>query len=197
MNKVELMARSLFWVLLAFIFVPSAYAGWKSDPQSSDIYFISIKKGSIAEVHHFDEFTVSVDNHMLTAEIPLDSVQTAVEIRDERMREFLFETKAFPTAILTADVSAVDINNLSVGQPDRVDVTGRLSLHGASRDISMSVHIVRLSQTAILISTAKPVIINAADFALLEGIAKLADLVGGIDIATAVPVGFSVLMRTQ
>ena len=98
--------------VVAFIAAP-AWADWTLNNEQSQLSFISIKKGDVAEVHRFDQLSGSFGgkgNIELT--IQLASVDTAIPIRDERMREMLFNTKAFPTASLSAKVDAAKVLDL-------------------------------------------------------------------------------------
>ena len=54
----------IFATLLATVFtsVP-ALAAWKLDNSHSQLSFISVKKGTVAETHHFTSFQGTMDEH--------------------------------------------------------------------------------------------------------------------------------------
>ena len=70
-----------------------ALADWTLDNERSIVNFISIKNASIGEVHRFRSLAGSVsDDGAVRLVIDLDSVETLIPIRNQRMRELLFET---------------------------------------------------------------------------------------------------------
>ena len=92
--------------LLAGLLVAStamAWADWEIDNSSSKINFVSVKNDSIGEMHSFDSLEGYINvagNAQLT--VNLESVETLIEVRNERMRELLFETVQFPVATISA-----------------------------------------------------------------------------------------------
>ena len=72
----------------------SANAAWQLDGERSALSFVSTKAINIAEVHRFGELSGGVDaDGMVNVSINLDSVDTAIELRDDRMKEMLFEKR--------------------------------------------------------------------------------------------------------
>lgn len=72
-------------------------------------------------------------------------------------------------------------------------VTLNLSLHGVVKDVEAEVTVVKLQDNRWLISSAKPVILNASDFNMIDGINTLRELAGLSSIATAIPVTFELV----
>ena len=67
-----------------------ANAPWHLVNEESRLTFVSIKAGDVAEVHTFNTMTGTVTaDGGATIEVSLDSVDTAIELRDERMRALL------------------------------------------------------------------------------------------------------------
>jgi polyisoprenoid-binding protein YceI len=120
--------------------------------------------------------------------ISLDSVETLIEIRNERMREMLFETVTFPTATAGATVAPELIATLADGGTVVTDVTFTLALHGVEKPFTVPVVITGEKGGAIQLFTPAPVIVNAADFGLEAGVAALQKVAGLQAISTAVPV---------
>ena len=77
----------------ALLLSPATWADWTLDNAGSRLSFVSIKATNVAEVHTFDALSGSVggDGHARVV-IQLASVNTLIPIRDERMREMLFQT---------------------------------------------------------------------------------------------------------
>jgi len=175
---------------LVFIAAP-AWADWTLNNDQSQLSFISVKKGDIAEVHRFDQLDGSVDgkgNVKLT--IQLASVDTAIPIRDERMREMLFNTNAFPRATLTASLDASLLSKLKVGDMMINTLQGQLNLHGQSSPVTAELVVAKLGPDTLLVSSRRPLVLQAGDFDLLEGVEKLREVAGLASISKAVPVSF-------
>lgn len=194
--------RSLQSLLLvaSMIFCISASAkhhqGWKLDTSNSSISFISIKKGNIAETHTFSEFSGKVDKGSATVTIKTESIESNVDIRNQRMREFLFETGLFPEITISADVDSA-LAKLSVGQSELVSLPASLSMHGVTKEITLMIRVSKLSETRVLVSSSQAVLIRAKDYNMLEGVVKLASLVNNLAIAETVPVSFSLVFESE
>jgi polyisoprenoid-binding protein YceI len=183
--------HSAVWFMVLLLFVAPAWADWTLNNAQSQLSFVSIKKGDIAEVHRFDQLDGSVDgkgNVKLT--IQLASVDTAIPIRDQRMREMLFETSAFPSAVLTATIDASEVNTLDVGDILMSSLKGQLSLHGQSGPVTAELAVARLGPKKLLVSSRKPMVLQVADYELLGGVDKLREVAGLDSISKAVPVSF-------
>ncbi len=187
-KKAHLIAILSLACLLSPVF---ANAGtWSLDPKASAISFVSVKKSDIAEAHSFDSFSgVIAESGTATVTIDTNSVKTGVEIRDERMIEFLFESVKFPNITITSDTFPLEKLEIGSTQIERIAAT--LSLHGIEQEIMMDVILHSVSDSKIAVSTIRPIIVKAKDFGLAEGISKLSSLVGDISIGKSVPVSFS------
>lgn len=184
--------RLLLCCLSVMVFsVSPAWADWTLKNDQSQLSFISIKKGDIAEVHRFDRLEGSVDKKgNVKLVIELASVDTAIPIRDERMREMLFDTKVFPRATLSGTVDANQVSKLKVGDMMVNTIQGQLSMHGKSSPVNAELVVARLAADTLLIASRKPVVLQAGDFDLLAGVEKLREVAGLSSISNAVPVNF-------
>lgn len=122
--------------------------------------------------------------------ISLASVDTSIELRDDRMREMLFETERFAAATVSAKVDAAALDGMEPGQSMHLTVEGNLSLHGESRPLPMDLVIARTGDHMLLVTSEKPVVVNAPEFKLAEGVEALREIAGLPSISTAVPVSF-------
>lgn len=183
------MLKSLFSIaLLATSF--SSLAAWQLQNDSSKLSFVSVKKDTIGEVHHFKTLSGTIaDDGKLSLEIDLTSVETNIPIRNERMQSMLFNTKAFPTLTLSADVSK-ELSAMKNAPTHVFSVPATLSLNGIEKTLSIEVFVARTSQDDLLVSAMTPVVINASDFNLDTGVAALQKVAGLPNIARAVPVTF-------
>jgi len=175
-------------VLLAGLSL-GAQADWQLEAEDSALFFVSIKSGSVAEIHRFKALDGRVDKTgKLELVIDLASVDTAIEIRDERMREHLFNTEQYAQATLAAELNASEYKGLKPGESVRIEPGLNLSLHGESQALDASLTVTKAADGSLRVTTRKPVIVNAGDFALTEGVEKLRELAGLPSIAQAVPV---------
>lgn len=183
-------------VLILCLLAPcgAAWADWELDNTSSKLSFVSIKNDAVGEVHSFASLVGYIGvtgNAQLT--IDLASVQTLIEIRDERMRELLFETVKFPTATVSAQVDPAVLAVAAEGGVVTADLPLTLSLHGQDKALTVPVVIVGEGQRRLRVFTAQPVLLNAGDFGLGEGVAALQKIAGLQAISTAVPVTLQLL----
>lgn len=187
---------SLLSLLLAGLGVQAAE--WQIDNAQSQLSFVSTKKVNVAEVHHFGMLTGGLSEAgEFDLAIDLESVNTGIDIRDSRMREFLFDVVDFPEANLVARVAPDFVNSLKVGESKASTVDGELSLHGQHQPLSFEVLVTKISETELLVNSAKPLILNVSDFELVQGVEKLRELAGLPSISHAVPVSFYLTLNAM
>ena len=188
MNPINNYARTVAG--LGLLFMASAVnAAWNLDSDASTLSFVSIKKDTVAEVHKFENLSGSVgDNGTVNIEIALASVDTGISIRDERMRKMLFETELFPKAMVSGDIDIENFSQLKPGQLQGEKLELSLSLHGKSKKFAAEVAVAKLEGKRLMVTTVKPIVINAADFELVKGVEALRDVAGLPSISSAVPV---------
>jgi hypothetical protein len=152
---------------------------------------ISIKQTDIAEVHTFENFRASIDDSGgANMQVDLASIATNVELRDERLREFLFDTTNFPMASAALQLDMLSVDTIAVGSSAEVPVSASFDLHGETRMLDATLLVTRLSETTIQVKTTQPIVLDASDYGLELGIQKLLELAGLESISTAVPVEF-------
>lgn len=177
-------------VLSAAISMP-ALADWNLDNDRSHLAFISIKAGDVAEVHSFKEMSGTIDSDgNVTVTLMLDSVDTLVPIRDERMREFLFDTTDYKEAVLSAKVDPALIADMPVGAIQTITAEGKLSLHGAEQSMTLVLQAAKSSDGTVMVASVKPLVIDAGKFGMSDGVEKLREIAGLSSISKAVPVSF-------
>lgn len=170
-------------------------AAWVLDNNGSSLYFLSIKVEHVVETHSFTSLSGQADTTSATVEIDLSSVDTAVELRDERMLDVLFEVALFASATVTADLTGLAVADLSPGESVTTELAFNLDLHGASNDMTAAVQLTQLADGALRIQTTSPVNVNAGDFSLVDGVNKLRELAGLPSVSYAVPVTFNLLFN--
>jgi polyisoprenoid-binding protein YceI len=181
-------------LLSSMLIAIPAQAAWRLNNDQSILSFISIKASDIAEVHHFNTLAGMIeDDGSVNVEIELASVDTLIPIRDQRMREVLFETNAFPIATVTAKIDPALAENLRAGEVTTVTAEVLVELHGEAAPMVIELDFVSLTDTRILVSSQKPVIVNAGMFNLVDGIEQLRQIAGLPSISKAVPVSFRLI----
>ncbi len=177
---------------------PAVATEWTLDPANSHLSFVSIKAGNIGEVHHFTEITGTIDDQgQAVVATTLDSVETLIPIRNERMREMLFKTTKYSDATLSAKIDPAAINALQPG--DQIDLVAEssLSLHGESQPLVLKMQAARLDADTIMVASTEPVVLDAAKFGMGEGVEKLREIAGLESISNAVPVTFVMTFDSQ
>lgn len=179
-------------ILLAFtlsVFTFSASAEWVLNNAESTLNVISIKKLKVGEVHSFKKLQGSLDNKgNVTLMVSLASVETNIPIRNDRMQQFLFEVPKFSEATVSTKIDIEKIIKMKVGESLIQTLPLELSIHGSKKVVDAEMRITSLVGNKLLVSTIKPMIINASDYALVKGIEKLTELAKLPSISTAVPV---------
>jgi hypothetical protein len=165
-----------------------ALAQWDLDGDRSAVQFMSVKNASVAELHHFRSITGGIsDTGAAQIALDLDSVETLVPIRNQRMRELLFETVRFPAAMLRAEVPS-SLSELPMGETRDTSIEVEVDLHGVKQSYIAEVLVTRLNDGALQVVISQPIVVKAADFGLEAGIEVLREVAGLQNISTAVPV---------
>jgi len=178
--------------LLGFLSL-SAHADWELNSTDSSLYYVTSKAAAISEVNSFTSLSGSIDNTEATLEIDLGSVDTAIEIRDQRVRDILFEIQTFPTATISINVDSAALANMAIGGSTTANYNYNLNLHGVSRDLSADLRITKTSANRIEIQPAQPIILGAGLFNLAEGVEALREIAGLASINPNIVVDFSLV----
>ncbi|MED5315216.1 MAG: YceI family protein [Pseudomonadota bacterium] len=181
------MMKTRFAVALAVPALLSllAFADWQVGPDSR-VQFVSIKNNTIGEVSHFEILSGSVtDAGEVEVRVVLDSVETNVGIRNERMKAMLFEVGLYPEAVITTQLDAGSMAVLSGG--GLTNVALQIDLHGqtVTKNVQLSVAV---SDQGVNATTTQPILLSAADFGLEGGVAALQEVAGLNAISRVIPV---------
>lgn len=167
----------------------SAFADWQLAGNDSSVNFVSVKKANIAEMHHFKSLSGGIsDAGKAQLVIDLASVETNIPIRNERMQQMLFETAKFAKATISADVDAAKLKALKPGQTASISADITVDVHGQQQSEKATLQVTGLEGGKLLVTTGAPIVINAGNYKLLEGIEKLRQVAGLDSISPIVPV---------
>ncbi|MGB0866509.1 MAG: YceI family protein [Granulosicoccaceae bacterium] len=183
-----------FRVLIAAAFSASlafpAFANaWTLDSEASHLTYLSTKitqaSTALTEENTFLTLAGSVIEGKAEITIDLSSVETNIPIRNERMQKHVFNTAEYPVATITAKLPN---GATALGNRD-LELPMTLSMNGVSKELVVAVR-VNATDTALVVTSTKMIVINAADFSMDGGLAKLQTLAGLGNIPIYVPVAF-------
>ncbi|MEO0871835.1 MAG: YceI family protein [Pseudomonadota bacterium] len=175
---------------------PLVKGAWEVDASASSLSYVSVKSGEIAEANSFSGLSGSVTPEgAASLEIDLSTIETKVDIRNERMRDIFFEVADHPTANVTATIDPAAFEKLSVGESITQPLSATLSVKGIEAPVETEVSVTRTSEDGVLVTSIEPVIVYADALKLTEGLGKLQELAGLPSITPVVPVSFSITFK--
>ena len=171
----------------AIVATPVLAEHWTLAPEGSHLAYGTIKKDTVGEVNSFTNLSghVSPDGKA-EIEIDLSSVETNIDIRNERMIEHVF--RKVGTAKLTAEFDMEEVADLGVGETTTVDAEAILSLAGTDVEFDAEMFVARLSETSVMVSTNDMVFISTEDAGVNAGVDKLMELAQLPGITRTVPI---------
>jgi polyisoprenoid-binding protein YceI len=178
-----------------------AGASWTVDTAQSSLSFVTVKAGqpgvaALAEVQSFKRFAGDLTPQgQIRFTVDLASVDTGIEIRDERLRTMLFNVKATPQATFSAQIEPAVLRELSATGVRDLDLAGQLVLAGQSQPVVAKVRVAQTKAGAISVATRAPIVVNASDYGLKAGVEALREVMGLNMISAAAPVSFTLVMR--
>jgi len=162
---------ALTGLALAFA-IPAFAESWTLDGESSKVAFGSVKKDTVGEVHHFSSLSGSVDDSgKVSVEIDVASVETWIDIRNERIQKMVLN--ASPKAVLSAQIDADALGKLAPGDTTLVDVEGTLSLNSNDVPIETSLFVARLSKKKMLVTTDEMIMLSTKEAGIDDGVSEL------------------------
>ena len=142
---------------------PLPEGAWQLAADQSNVGFVSVKAGNVGEAHSFKKLSGSVEpDGTVAVAIDLASVDTGIDIRNQRMRDMLFEVANFPDAKLTAKIDPNAIKALKPGERKTIAVPVTLDLHGTTNAIEAPLTSLNARQTRLLRGRQDPALQRAA-----------------------------------
>ncbi|MCF6215318.1 MAG: YceI family protein [Emcibacter sp.] len=173
------------------LIINPARADWILDQENSSLSFGSIKKNSIGESNSFyrldGRITAGGD---ITLLIDLTSVETWVDIRNARMKEFFFETYKFPMAELNGQIDMAQFESLEIGGQKSVEISFDLDFHGLQQTFDAQLVVLRLSDKSVVVIPDEIIFLDVEKFNLLPGLERLKKLANLPSISSSVPISF-------
>lgn len=173
----------------------AALADWKVDSEQSKVFFISTKNLNISEVHSFSRIDGQLSSDgQFSADISLSSVETGIDIRNQRMRDMLFKVDLFPKANISATLPKA-IMSLAKGESMHTELPATLTLMGASKALNLDLIVSKTNDGKYMVSSAKPVLLGASELGLQDGVEALQKIAGLTSIGLTVPVTFNLVLN--
>lgn len=175
---------------------PVTEGSWTLDAAGSRLSYVSIKAGEVAEANRFDKLSGSVAaDGTATLDIDLASVNTGVDIRNERMREIFFGVAENPKATVAAKLDPASFGGLAVGQSITRPLKANVMIKGASSDVDTEVLVTRVTADRVTVVPTAPVIISTDMFGLTDELGELRAVAQLPSITPAVPVTFMLAFK--
>ena len=158
-----------------FAAVPALAESWTLVGDASKVAFGSVKKDTVGEVHHFSSLSGSVDESgVVSVEIDVASVETWIDIRNERIQKMVLD--AAPKATIATQIDAEALNNLKPGDTTTLEVEGVLTINGNDVPIETSMFVARLSDKKMMATTDEMIMLSAEEAGIDDGITKLMEV---------------------
>ena len=181
--------------LVCALFATPALA-WQVVPDESNLAFISIKKGHVAEVHGFEGISGEVsDDGAARIMIDASSIRSGVDIRQERMRDILFQAATFAEVVIEADIDLTEFEDLAVGESTTSFTSGDVTIVGESLPIDFDAIVTRTGENRVVVVPAEPIIVDASEIGLVAAVEELRELAQLDSISYATPVDFRLTLE--
>lgn len=191
-------AVSFVGALLLGGFSAAAQAEWQIDQEQSFVNYVTVKKEHVAEIHQLPDISGSIAaDGTLAIDIATDSVVSGVDVRDARLKEFLFKVADFPKISLIGRLDLSEYEELAIGDNQEGYVEAELKILSTQKPIDFDVRVFRLTETKILVLPTQPIIIAAKDVDLVPGILKLQELAKLSSISQTTPITFQLVLEKQ
>lgn len=182
--------------LIALSVPATAFAEWSVVSEASSLGFISVKNGDIPESHSFGELTGTVsEDGAAEIKIGLASVETGIDIRNERMRDMLFNVADNPFMTVRADIGLDRFTELQAGDRIQIETIVTLDTGSTERSYAAPLNVTRLGADRVAVSSAKPIAVDVSRLGYTDGIEALRNVAGLDAISLIVPVSFDLVLE--
>lgn len=185
------------FVLICSLFSSAVFAEWNLNSDLSTVSFVSTKQQHIREIHKFNTLVGNInDANQLSITVDLASIDSGIGIRDQRMKEMLFEIAKFPTAVIKSDLEGL-LDESKLASPTMIEVPATIELHGKTKKVTLNVLVAKTKDNQLLVTLTKPLIISAADYNLQLGIEALRKVAGLTSIGFSIPVNAALVFTPK
>jgi len=164
---------------------------WVLLPEYSSISIITTKNNSVSEVSNFTAFSGNIKpDGQLSISIDLNSLETHIPIRNERIQKHLFKTEIYQTADIHTQLKP---NDFTVGIHN---ISFDVDLHGLSALLEAEFMVFEQYGNKV-VTLHRPLIITAGTFGLENGITTLKNIARLDSINLTVPVNITLTFEAQ
>lgn len=157
--------------------------GWTLDAAASELRFMSIKKGNLAETNKFATISgLITQDGKAQIRVLMDSVDTNVDLRNVRMRFLFFETFLHPEATITVNLDPAQLIDLHNTRRKMIEVEYTAAVHGVTVTKTAEIAVTLINNDRVAISTTTPIAVTLAEHNLEAGRQKLQEA-ANVDIA--------------
>jgi len=176
----------------------TAQAEWTLDGAASSFHYVTSKASAISEINRFRTLAGAIaDDGTATLAIDLASVDTAIEVRDQRMRDIVFQVAQYPQATVTVAVDASALDAMQPGTTSTASYKATVDLHGLQADYDADLQVIKLDADTVQVQLARPLLVGAVSFGLAQGVEELKTIAGLPSINPNVVVDFALVYRKQ
>jgi len=190
------MKKIIFFFSL-LVLSQATFADWVLDKDKSVLNFTTTKNASKTEIQSFEIMQGRIKGNQAILKVDLSSVDTGIDIRDERLRTLFFNIAKFPEATASLKIESADIKAIKLGYSQEMSVDAVIDLYGVKQTLPVVVQVTQLKEGKLLVFSKQPLIVKLSKFSLLEGLNKLRDIAKLQSINAAVPVTFSLLFTKK
>lgn len=174
------------------ILLAGPLSAWTLDSDSSAISYVTTKNGDTAEPNLLTGLSGAVsDDGAAAVEVSLSSVETFIDIRNERMREILFKVADFPVATVNAALDMGALQALEPGATTETEFEVSIAANGEESSYDAMAFVTRVGEDRVLVNAKAPIIVYIEDFGYGDGVSQLREIAGLDSIEPAVPVNFN------
>ena len=191
MRNFRIIVGSAFLIASSLMFSNSALADWVLDSNSSNLSYGTIKNGFIGESNTFKNISGNIsDAGQVDIDIDLSSVDTKIELRDQRMRDIVFKVAENASAKLTGNIDLASYNDQQIGMSRVIEATIGIELVGQKVDYDVMLNVTRVSENKVMVTPHGVIFLDIEDFELADAIETLRGLAGLDTIETVAPMSF-------
>ena len=123
----------------AFIFALAtaspAFAGFSVQGTPKVLFNAEGSPGFLTFVGETKQLTLKDDGSKLTFTVPVDTITTGIELRDDHMRKTYVQTDKFPNVVLTLDRAAVQ---WPADGSNKGTAPATFEIHGVTKDVTVT-----------------------------------------------------------
>jgi threonine synthase len=187
----------IFALALALSSSVATAADWALDNSQSGLHFVSVKNELVAETHQFSQLSGNWDGNTVTVSIAVNSMDTLIPIRNERIWQYVLQAEQFASITVSAPLQQDALAKLAIRDSMLLELPLAVTIAKETVTLNAKLRVTKLSANTLQAVTASPLMLNTNSFKLTAGVAKLQELAGLKSIEPLVPVSFNVRFNQQ